>query len=70
MPEETAPTDTTPEPAPAPAGPKSPSSFFGSLGCGCAALLLVPVIALVALVARASFGSTDVPRVAPAQRKK
>ncbi|MFG2215390.1 hypothetical protein ACGFN1_10995 [Streptomyces sp. NPDC048685] len=65
MPEETAPTDTTPEPAPAPAGSKSPSSFLGALGCGCAALLLVPVIALVALVARASSGSTDIPRAAP-----
>ncbi|MFF2899846.1 hypothetical protein [Streptomyces sp. NPDC057966] len=69
MPEETAPTDSTPEPdpepTPEPAGSKSPSSFFGALGCGCAALLLVPVVALVALVAWASFGSTDIPRAAP-----
>ncbi|MFI5767856.1 hypothetical protein ACIA74_04780 [Streptomyces sp. NPDC051658] len=65
MPEETAPTDTTPAPTPAPTEAGSPSSVPGAVGCGCAALLLVPVLALVALLAWFLSGSTDMPRVAP-----
>ncbi|MFF1645365.1 hypothetical protein [Streptomyces sp. NPDC058240] len=65
MPEETAPTDTTPAPTPAPTGSRSPSSVLGALGCGCVALVVVPVLALVALLAWFLSGSTDMPRVAP-----
>ncbi|MGW0961545.1 hypothetical protein ACWD4K_21560 [Streptomyces gelaticus] len=65
MPEETVPTDTTPAPAPAPAGSRSPSSVFGTFGCGCAALVVVPVLALVALLAWVFSGSADIPRAAP-----
>ncbi|MFF3782581.1 hypothetical protein [Streptomyces sp. NPDC001933] len=67
MPDETSPTDATPAPGPATAGAgsKSPSSVFGALGCGCVALLVVPVVVLVVLLAGALSGSTDTPRVAP-----
>ncbi|MFF8913604.1 hypothetical protein ACF08M_09830 [Streptomyces sp. NPDC015032] len=65
MPEETAPTDTTPAPTPAPTGARSPSSVLGAFGCGCAALVGVPVLGLVALLAWFFSGSTDIPRVAP-----
>ncbi|MGW9117688.1 hypothetical protein ACWGRV_13755 [Streptomyces sp. NPDC055663] len=71
MPDETAPADAvpdpdaTPAPDPAPAGSKSPSSVLGALGCGCAALLVIPVVALVVLLAGGLSGSTDYPRVAP-----
>ncbi|MEU2128344.1 hypothetical protein [Streptomyces sp. NPDC018352] len=65
MPDETAPTDATPAPDPAPAGSRSPSSVLGALGCGCAALLVVPVVVLVVLLSGGFSGSTDFPRVAP-----
>ncbi|MCX5110195.1 hypothetical protein OOK13_16910 [Streptomyces sp. NBC_00378] len=63
MPDETAPTDATPDPAPA--GSRSPSSVLGALGCGCVALLVVPVVVLVVLLSGGLSGSTDFPRTAP-----
>ncbi|MFB7214478.1 hypothetical protein [Streptomyces sp. NPDC056255] len=71
MPDETAPADATPDAtpdpdtAPAPTGSKSSSSVLGALGCGCAALLVIPVVVLVILLSGAFSGSTDFPRVAP-----
>ncbi|MET8746596.1 hypothetical protein [Streptomyces sp. NPDC004728] len=67
MPDETAPADATPDPAtaPAPTGSRSLSSVVGALGCGCAALLVVPVVVLVVLLSGGFSGSTDFPRIAP-----
>ncbi|MFB6874826.1 hypothetical protein [Streptomyces sp. NPDC056323] len=65
MPDETAPADAAPAPDPAPTGSRSPSSVLGALGCGCAALLVVPVVVLVVLLSGGFSGSTDFPRVAP-----
>ncbi|WP_406271120.1 hypothetical protein OHT93_20205 [Streptomyces sp. NBC_00191] len=58
MPEETAPTNTTT----APTESGSPSSVLKALGCGCAVLV---VLVLFVPLAWGSWGSTDVPRVAP-----
>lgn len=64
MPEQTAPPSTTP----APTGAGSPSSALTALGCGCAALIGIPLVAVLVLIATLAWdnrGSTDFPRVAP-----
>ncbi|MEU7058257.1 hypothetical protein [Streptomyces sp. NPDC046197] len=59
MPEKTTQTSTTT----APTKSESPRAVLRGLGCGCAALVVVLV--LVVQLASGSWGSTDIPRVAP-----
>ncbi|MFI7408925.1 hypothetical protein ACIBU0_09690 [Streptomyces sp. NPDC049627] len=64
MSETTVPTSTEP----APTGSRSPSSVPGALGCGCAAVVgmaLLAVLVPILMIAWDSRGSTDFPRVAP-----
>ncbi|MFE0253753.1 hypothetical protein [Streptomyces sp. NPDC059010] len=64
MPEQPAPTRTTT----APAEPSSSSSVLPALGCGCAALIGIPLVAVLVLIGTLAWdnrGSTDFPRVAP-----
>ncbi|WP_432142140.1 hypothetical protein [Streptomyces sp. bgisy084] len=60
MPEETAPIRPTHTAAPSNSG--APSYAFKAIGCGCAPIV---VLVLVVLLASGSWGSTDFPRVAP-----
>lgn len=64
MPEQAVPTSTTP----APTGSSSPSSALSALGCGCAALIGIPLVAVLGLIGTLAWdnrGSTDFPRVSP-----
>lgn len=64
MPEQTVPNSTTP----APTGASSPSTVLTALGCGCAALIGIPLVSVLVLIGTLAWdnrGSTDFPRVAP-----
>ncbi|MFE7539411.1 hypothetical protein [Streptomyces platensis] len=62
MPPETAPTEPTTPSATVPSGSRVSSFAFKAFGCGCAPVV---VLVLVVLIASGSWGSTDFPRVAP-----
>ncbi|KUO02040.1 hypothetical protein [Streptomyces caeruleatus] len=64
MPEQTVPTSTTT----ASTGSSSPSTGLTALGCGCAALIGIPLVAVLVLIGTLAWdnrGSSDFPRVAP-----
>ncbi|MFF6980279.1 hypothetical protein ACFZAV_21755 [Streptomyces sp. NPDC008343] len=64
MPEKTVPTSTTPAQTEA----RSSSSVRTAFGCGCVALIGVPLVAVLVLIVTLAWdnrGSTDFPRVAP-----
>lgn len=65
MPEQTAPPPST---TPAPTEPRPSSPALRALGCGCAALIGLPLVAILVVIATLAWdnrGSTDFPRVAP-----
>ncbi|WP_254389071.1 hypothetical protein [Streptomyces sp. AC550_RSS872] len=68
MPEQTAPTSTSTSTSTTPDGSGSSSSLRRALGYGCAALIGIPLVALLVLIGTLAWdnrGATDFPRVAP-----